>query len=86
MIEQLISKVAVIENTLHEKDDTIQVLIEKVKLLEERQDKIENESHEVNESEQTFLNTSECNETPIETNSEVHRKNIEKPILKPIEN
>ena len=48
-----------IENKLHVKEDIMKSLIEKVKVVEERQENFKMESQEVSKSEQTFLNPSD---------------------------
>ena len=80
LLGQLNCKVKAIENTLDEKDKIIKTLLEKIAVLEKRQDSIENETNEITELEQTFFNPSNCDERPLETTSEVNLgKHTEKP-------
>ena len=58
LLRELNCKVTAIENTLDEKDKIIKNLMEKIAVLENRQDSIENETNEVTELEQTFFNPS----------------------------
>ena len=68
-----------IENKLHVKEDIIKSLIEKVKVVEERQENFKMESQEVSKSEQTFINTSDesknCNNCALQTISEEEIRN-----------